>query len=84
MNLQINAQLLNENDAVAYYDEDTRTCYFGRKTAIYCKSYCMGMDPIFEMIIHILNHEVLHDVLNLHFGRETSLKLDNVSQGGSP
>ena len=82
MKLQISSQVLREQDAVAYYDEATRICYFGIRTASYCGSLASGMIPDLEMITHILNHEIMHDVLNIHFGREVSLQLDNVTRRG--
>ncbi len=81
MNIQIDSQILGREDASAYYDENKKICYLGSRTALECGCSAQGMDPNLGQFICIINHEILHDILNLHHGKTVSLNLDNVAWG---
>lgn len=60
-----------ENDAVAFYDEDTQIIILGWPTT---RELRIGT-PLSQ----ILHHEELHHVLNTLEGKETSLLYDNLN-----
>lgn len=83
MQIKIDTELLrSKGHAAAYYDEDSRMLYLGRGTWIWVHMHTRNLDGFEDELVYfirILNHEVMHHILNIHFGKDVSKLYDRMA-----